>query len=239
MNSPSEGSSKQSDPSFVGILSSYIACSSSNTEIPELNTIVGRDLTSQMKSRVLREQIFFHHFLALEYIRYAFNDTDRGRAFTDQFIKSIKDAEYLSELKPLPHFSIEVQHREIQEAIFGFASIPAVMAQELYLQRSPSDSERAIMEMPLFHSQANSASGPTSHLQYYSLALMARYCAALSIELKTFEHLQLYLHTSAISQSAGNLYRDAFQLTDTTSASEVKPPQTKPAKEGWLSRLFK
>ena len=239
MNSQSGGNSKQCTPSYIGTLSSYVACGSADHDIPELEKIMEVDLTSQMRSRILREQIFFYHFLALEYIRFAFKGSDGSRSFMDRFIKSVKDAEYLSALTGLPYFSIEAQHREIQETIFGFASITAVIAQSLYLQRSPNDSERAIMEMPFFHSQENSTSGSTRHIQYYSLALMARYCDALNVELKTWKQMQVYLLTSATAQSAGELYKNAFQLVDATSASDAMPPQAKPAKEGWLSRLFK
>lgn len=239
MKSQHAGNSKRCTPSFLGKLSMYVACSSADNHLPELKETLRIYLTSQMRSGILREQIFFHFFMALDYIRYAFNNPQDGRVFIDQFLESIKNGDYRSELESLNYFSIESQEKAIQESIFGFGRIPAVMAQGLYLERHPNEKERRIIDDLLFDGEASFNPDCVGNVQYFMLALTARLSNVLNIEPRTFNCLQLYLLTSAHAIAAAKAYRKCIRTSGCHGCWRRQAPSPRQVKTGWLSRLIK
>lgn len=208
------------------------------------NFMLGPNAAQRM--RFLHEQILFHHFMAIVVSSIVLPNLESRNAYCGKMVEAIGSASRLLssrelDLPPLKHYSATDQEDAIRICLLNPPNILAVLGQELYIERNPSESELKVMNLQTVRDTTGWDSPTANPTQYFAAALLARLADTLEIDFhehaRDFIDLSIYAVSEALS--AFESYVDLLGAKIATKSGGDQPRRTPRERGNWLSNLFK
>jgi hypothetical protein len=203
-------------------------------------------LSSAQRLEFLQEHILFHHFMAMSVAASVIPDLESRHAYCEKMVEAIDSESRLLlsgelGLPPLKHFSKKDQEDAIRICLLNHPNIIALLGQELYIARNPSESELKLMNLFSVRDMTDWDSPSRSLAQYFAAALLARLAVALEINLseRIRDLIDLSIYTVSETLSAFELYVDLLGAKVPTENGHEKELKPNEAKGNWFSNLFK
>ena len=228
-------------PEIFSINSILVACSSADRFLNDLKF----GITDAQRKGLLEEFIFLHHFMAIDAVGYAIQDTKSYRGYCEGMVAAIRPEAHFPTyesvgLAPLRHLSDNDRFGAIKDCFFSVGNIRICMAQDLYLGRRPFESELEIMTRRSVRDLTRWDSDDSNPMQYFCAAFIARLTLALDASARNDFFTFAELPGCAFAETRASFKMYIGLMGGEVMRMEDSPPASKPksAKKGWLSRLI-
>jgi hypothetical protein len=195
----------------------------------------------------LQEHILFHHFMAIVVSSIVLHDSEACHAYCGRMVDAIGSASRLLPsgelgLRPLKHFSNKDREDAIRICLLNPPNIFALLGQELYIERNPSESELRVMNELTALGMTGWDSPSATVPLYFGAALLARLAGALHTDVQEHigrDFIDLFIYVVSETRSAYPLYMDLLGAKVMTESDYERERKANEDKGSWLSNLFK
>ncbi|MGB0065299.1 MAG: hypothetical protein WBP85_12705 [Terracidiphilus sp.] len=228
-------------PELLSLNSILVACSGADRFVNDLKF----GITEAQRKGLLEEFIFLHHFMAVDTVGYAIQDTKRYREYCKRMVSAIQPETYFpayesAGLAPPRHFSNNDRTGAIKDCFFSVGNIRICMTQDLYLGRRPFEPELEIMARRSVRDLTGWDSDGSTTMQYFCAAFIARLTLALDAGARSDFFTFAELSGCAFAETKASFKMYIGLLGGEVVPVRDSPRENKPqgAKKGWLSRLI-